>query len=643
MTRLDPSLMIARLVVARHGEVVYDQTFHTGVNIIRGTNSHGKSTIADFIFFVLGGDIHQWKPEAGACDFVFADIRANGAALTLKREITNSRGQGLQIYFGTYSEAAAAAVTGWRVFPYKRTNQTDSFSQVLFRALQMPETLGEGTSHITMHQLLRLIYVDQLTAPGYLFRTEEFDSGLIRRTVLDYLLGIYDNALYLEELEQREARRQLEAVRGQLNQLEVILDKAEIDTDSRKLEARLGDAKKQLAAVNAELSAAQAGQRSMQAAQKDMTGPIATALAELKQQLYVLTNEIQELVLEVEDSRQFIASLDVRLAALDDADVTRTVLGALPLVFCPQCLAPLTPPAAQHICSLCKQPLEEGAAKSHAARMRQEIAQQIKESKGLLEKKIAALTEKRETHGRLVERTRVLQADFERLSQTVQTARDSRFDELFQSKGRLERTVEDLIQKAKVVQVIAAQREQEKLLGARVQDLGISIKKRQSDQKARYFQAEAVIQTYTLELLRKDLSLEESFKTAQTLRLDPEGNTFALDGRNQFSASSVTYLKNSIHFALLFSSLDLPFSRYPRFLLCDNIEDKGMTIERSRNFQRNIVALSKAAQVEHQIIFTTSMIDPVLDTPEFTIGRNYVDGHKTLEVKAATPTTDHRT
>ena len=76
---------------------------------------------------------------------------------------------------------------------------------------------------------------------------------------------------------------------------------------------------------------------------------------------------------------------------------------------------------------------------------------------------------------------------------------------------------------------------------------------------------------------------------------------------------------------------------YPRFLLCDNIEDKGMTVERSRNFQRNIVALSKAAKIEHQIIFTTSMIDPGLDTAEFTIGPNYVDGRKTLDIKAALP------
>ncbi|HEY4302371.1 MAG TPA: hypothetical protein VGM73_15975 [Candidatus Didemnitutus sp.] len=105
-----------------------------------------------------------------------------------------------------------------------------------------------------------------------------------------------------------------------------------------------------------------------------------------------------------------------------------------------------------------------------------------------------------------------------------------------------------------------------------------------------------------------------------------------MDKRNQFSASSVTLLKNSVHFGLLFASLDLDFFRYPRFILCDNVEDKGMKPERSQNFQRAVVALSRAAKVEHQIIFTTSMIDPSLDKPEYCVGPNYVGTTKTLEL-----------
>ena len=112
MTQLKPSLSLSRLVVSRHGSIVYDQKFHPGVNIIRGTNSHGKSTIADLIFFALGGDMTKWKQEAITCDFVFAEIRANDAILTLKREIRVERMQSLHIFFGDYESATKSAVMG---------------------------------------------------------------------------------------------------------------------------------------------------------------------------------------------------------------------------------------------------------------------------------------------------------------------------------------------------------------------------------------------------------------------------------------------------------------------------------------------------------------------------------------------------
>jgi hypothetical protein len=67
MTTLDPRLTLTRLVVVKDGHSVYDERFHLGVNILRGNdNSVGKSSIADFIFFSLGGDLagDRWKEDA---------------------------------------------------------------------------------------------------------------------------------------------------------------------------------------------------------------------------------------------------------------------------------------------------------------------------------------------------------------------------------------------------------------------------------------------------------------------------------------------------------------------------------------------------------------------------------------------------
>jgi hypothetical protein len=636
MTRLNPSLFLKRLVVTQHGAIAYDQKFHLGVNVIRGTNSHGKSTIAEFIFFILGGDTYKWKLEASACDDVWAEVLINGATAVLKRSVTKKRGQGMSIFYGTYEEAKHSAVEGWRVYPYRRNSDTESFSEALFAALKMPETLGEASGHITMHQLLRLIYIDQITPPDALMRTEEFDSPLTRSIILDYLLGVYDNLLYQDQLDYRNGKRRQDEIRGQLKQLETVLDRAEIDTDPKQLLERTDTANRHLAALDQEIAVLRGMQNEAQAKQNNEIAPLAAKSAEKRKETYELSNQTRDLAIEIEDSAQFIASLETRIAALDDAAVTRDALGSMPLHFCPQCLSPLSATAVEGACVLCKQPANTEITKTHAARMRQELSLQVRESKMLFERKQNEYTDKRDRLEKVAKETQLLQRDYERLVATVQTSRDAKIDTLLVEKGSIERTIADLLQKNKIMQVLLNLRAQEAELATRIQQLNISIQKRLSDQKAKFYKAIAVVQKFTVCLLQRDLPLEERFRLACDVSLRPETNTFAVDGENQFSASSMIYLKNSIHCALLFASLELPYLRYPRLFVCDNIEDKGMTTNRSQNFQRNILALSRDAKVEHQIIFTTSMVDTSLDTPEFAIGPNYVGGLKTLNIAPST-------
>jgi hypothetical protein len=254
----------------------------------------------------------------------------------------------------------------------------------------------------------------------------------------------------------------------------------------------------------------------------------------------------------------------------------------------------------------------------------------------LLTRKQDEYADKRSRLEKVMKEKQFLQRDYERLATTVQTSRDAKIDALLVEKGGLERVIADLLQKNKIIQVLLNLRAQEAELVSRLQQLGISIQKRLSAQKAKFYEALAVVQKFTVYLLQRDLLLEERFRLARDVSLRPETNTFAVDGENQFSASSMTYLKNSIHCALLFASLELPYLRYPRLTICDNIEDKGMTTDRSQNFQRNILALSQDAKINHQIIFTTSMVDPSLDTPEFAVGPNYVGGLKTLNITPST-------
>jgi hypothetical protein len=144
----------------------------------------------------------------------------------------------------------------------------------------------------------------------------------------------------------------------------------------------------------------------------------------------------------------------------------------------------------------------------------------------------------------------------------------------------------------------------------------------------------AKIQQLALIILSRDGDYQPEFKKANHVEVDFLKDTYSLDGKNNFSASSNTYLKNAIRFAIFFVSLEIPYFRYPRFILCDDTEDKGMEPARSHNFQRVITELSARSKVDHQIILTTSMIDPSLDKLNYCVGDSYTKTNKSLKLGA---------
>src|SRR6476660_8876016 len=127
MMRLDPSVLINRMVIDRNGTAVYDEAFHAGVNVIRGENSSGKSTILNFIFYGLGGDLADWSEVALLCSRVFVEVRLNGKLATLCRDIAAAAGQPMDIFGGDYESARRAPRAEWIRYPYKRSESKESF------------------------------------------------------------------------------------------------------------------------------------------------------------------------------------------------------------------------------------------------------------------------------------------------------------------------------------------------------------------------------------------------------------------------------------------------------------------------------------------------------------------------------------
>ena len=222
--RLEPSIWLTRLVVLKTGKAVYDQRFHLGVNIIHGENGSGKSTIADFIFFALGGEHTDWRQEASMCDFTLAEVCINGALVTLRREVSTIGQRPVGIFWGTLDDAQSSPIGAWNIYPFRSSANKESFSQILFRSLGLPEVLREDlNSRITMHQVLRLVYVDQKTQYDKLFRDDDFDAFITRNAVGDLLLGTYDAELYKLQLKSRETKKKIDQLTSELNGIGAVL------------------------------------------------------------------------------------------------------------------------------------------------------------------------------------------------------------------------------------------------------------------------------------------------------------------------------------------------------------------------------------------------------------------------------------
>jgi hypothetical protein len=56
-----------------------------------------------------------------------------------------------------------------------------------------------------------------------------------------------------------------------------------------------------------------------------------------------------------------------------------------------------------------------------------------------------------------------------------------------------------------------------------------------------------------------------------------------------------------------------------------------MEQDRARHFQKLIVGISDKSETQHQIIFTTSMIDPSLNNDKYCVGPDYNEKRKSLD------------
>jgi hypothetical protein len=205
--------------------------------------------------------------------------------------------------------------------------------------------------------------------------------------------------------------------------------------------------------------------------------------------------------------------------------------------------------------------------------------------------------------------------------------------ELHRQSGYLQRQLEDLNEKAKLIRLIDDISLRKNELNDQIGRLKTQNERLRSSQKKRLERAYTIISDEIRTLLHNDLRRQDSFETADNIQFDFAANRISVDGHSYFSASSRVILKSSFFLGFFAAAAKDQLFRHPRFVMIDTIEDKGMEPERSHNFQNQILRVSNETKMEHQIIYATAMIAPDLDEERFTIGKFSTRDDPTLNIQ----------
>ncbi len=634
--RFDPALRLLRMVVIKSGQIAWDEEFHLGVNIIRSDgNSGGKSSIADLIFYGLGGDFATWKDEAGSCDSVYCEVMLSGSLVTLRRDIAGSFRQPMWVFFGSFDDSQSAGAVGWQKYPYTRAGARESFTQVVFRALGMPEVPSEAEGNLTMHQLLRLMYVDQMTPVDRIFRLESNDSPLRRQAVGDVMMGLFDNRIYPAQLRLREKQKSYDAATTQLAALTSMLGRVDNDYKPEALEMMrlsLVEKRRELLQLITDLKRARFAPPAGSDAETGLLHKMQADLEKLNTDIAELKLAIGQITYEIADAEELISDTERTLAQLAQADTVRGTLGPVALDFCPNCLGPLKAVSTPGTCRLCHEPTEPEEDRSRYARMRNELSMQLKESVHLQASRKGKQKELKDRASALEVMRNLVATEFLSISESFVSEADSQIDVLSTQVGYIDHQLVDIERQSKIASEVDTLRAQKAALNAELSELKDSIGTWERQRAQRQTASYDGVRQATAEILSKDTQSEAEFTTESDVYFNFAEDRISINGKYGFSASSLTVIRNAFHLALHWRSCADPGFNYPRFLLMDNIEDKGMVMERSQNFQRIVIQVSENIKAEHQIIFTTSMLDPNLDVPEYTVGEKYTYNKKSLKI-----------
>lgn len=351
MIESSPSLVITEIRVSRKsgGLALPATKFSKGLNVIRGENSTGRTTLLKLFEFGLGADlnIRDFIPEIRECEKLVLEIEINGTPYTIDRKFYGSKE--LVVYSGRVDD----------IFLPTTTLLRGEMSDFLLQRLGIPlvsviDEYGREKS-ISFSDVYDSLHIDQ--AKGF-SKIQANLSEKDRVTLFKLLTGIstpnfYDILVKEDELLKRrkEGEQEIEYLNRFLGEVE-ILHPTEISTRLRQIDEDYSQIENQLAAIQQHMRAS-----------SNYANPLREEVVSLEESL---ANHRQELYFSAQTLQSY-RELENQLAEdLDKATRVRASvnqLASFEFEQCPRCLQVITDEMKmkelRSICSVCGRPLAE--------------------------------------------------------------------------------------------------------------------------------------------------------------------------------------------------------------------------------------------------------------------------------------------
>ena len=549
----------------------------------------------------------------------------------------------MYLFFGDFEESQNPPPNKhWQKYQYNTTFKKKSFSNALFELLHIPEVREEN--NISIHQILRLLYIDQESPTGSLFYYEQFDSQSTREAVADLLLGVYNQDLYTHKLDLQDSEKRLDELNSEIKITKNFFPDT-LSLNKVHIETQIDNNKKQISEINNKIIEIRKGVQVVEFNNEKQLEfqKLQQETIQERENLIKLQNEITVLQNEIVDSEYFIEVLNNKYRALKNSIKTREFLGSIPIDYCPECLSKLESVIEENRCKLCKQEIDDTFGITQAKRMQLEIKFQIEESKKLLDLKNERLKEVRIS---LQNKEEVVENLQRRVNNSIVNVRPFELEELDSlnyQKGIIEGKITQLQTMLEQALKYEFLTNEKRFLEEKINNLKSIISdiiRRQEENKKKILR---VIQEEGVFLLNNDLERQKEFTVAEPrdLVISFSNNIVYLKTDNserykqyqKFSASSNFYLKVAARFAIFLASLRVPNMRFPRFIFADNMEDKGIEIKRAQNLQKILIGRVNELGKEqnYQIIYTTSYITEELKQSKYVVGQYYTKNNKSLK------------